>query len=1255
MAHRKIFMVVMLQALCLAGAVNAFGQIKSGVLTGAVVDATGAAVPGAAVLVTNEETNVTTASTADGDGEFTVPYLAAGRYSVTVKKAGFTAVKKTGVMLGTAQSVRVDIALQVGQVESTVEVIADAAQLQTESATVQNTVNETTIKAVPNITHNPLYYAALQPGVVGRAGFNDTTSLNSFGVGVGGRQQFSAISVNGAQAFSADVQVDGLSVQGSAWNEAAIIPNTEGLQEVKTITNSYSAEYGRGSGIIQLATKSGTNQLHGSAVYRARNEAFNANTFDNNARGLSRAPFKVHSYTGSLGGPVWIPKLINGKDKLFFFVSYEGLKHGRALDFFRTVPTDAERVGDFSKTVVNVNGAPTPLQIFNPYTAKSIGNNRFQRTLIPNADLRNVPGLLDPNILKLFSFYPKPNRAPDDVFGVNNYYARRQQTISRDSVNARVDYKVGMHSIYGSFGLNRGAIDTPGAWGDDNPFYNQAQFIGRQSSDDNPYGQIGWTIVFNPRLVADVRYGVTRVFTINKAYPGTEKFNYDQFGIPKDIQGIIAVPNAAPEFNGGGNLSPLSRTGSLYKEEGQTNHNLSWSVTALRGRWTFKAGNEFRVYLSNYDDPENAVNIISRQDFTREYVDTFGVGVAVTPVTAANSGWQPASVLLGAGRIQVNGARNPKPAFAQKYLAFFSQNDWKATDRLNLYFGVRYDIQPGLTDRFNRVRSIDLNKRNAFGMLGEWVFPGYNGAARNLYETEYGNVGPRFGLAYRLTNNTVVRAGYGLTYLPSNTGFFGTGGFYGMEAFASSTNNDAAIAYGTNPQGVPVGRFNQVNVIIPPIGAKVDAPEYYGVSNFAYFTHDGYKNADLQQWNLTVEHRLGTKWLASVGYVGSKGTHLPVSRVPVNSNQYVDAAILADCRRDYIARNGTGNRCNDPVRNPFQPVTGTPLNFGGSLRNATIPYLQTVQPYPAISNSGIVGTFGWSHYHSLQASVTRSYANGLQFNANYVWSKTLGLDASEAQANGFADGGFGYNGGNLDLRNLRENYGLASTDVPHRLVASFVYDLPFGTGKRFNANKAVNLLAGGWRIGGVYAAQSGTPVLVAGASSGSINGKGNRVPGVALEVPQDLQRWYDGKTTVTLPSGRRITPCTRCFLKYNPDAFRGAVIQLANGTFISDQYWYGTAALAFGDIRQPGLNNFNFSADRNFKLTERLRVEFSMQATNLLNHTQFRPTINGGVGATNVSTANGGIPGLGTNDSFGTYSTATFDPRQIEFQLRLRF
>jgi hypothetical protein len=395
---------------------------------------------------------------------------------------------------------------------------------------------------------------------------------------------------------------------------------------------------------------------------------------------------------------------------------------------------------------------------------------------------------------------------------------------------------------------------------------------------------------------------------------------------------------------------------------------------------------------------------------------------------------------------------------------------------------------------------------------------------------------------------------------------------------------------------------------------------------------------------------------------------LPVSRVSLNSNQFIDPAELTRCRNDYIARNGTGSLCNDVVQNPFQPATGTLINFGAApLRNRTMTRIQTLQPYPALSGSGLVMTNGWSTYNSLQTSVTRSFASGLQFNANYVWSKTLALESSEAQSNGFADGGFGYNGGLLDLRNLKENYGYASTDVPHRFVASFVYALPFGKGKRFNAGKIGNALAGGWQFGGTYVAQAGIPLVLSGLNNGALNGRMFRVPGVDLEVPKALQRWYDGNTTVTLPSGRNIRPCNRCFLKYNPDAFRGAFLPqrdaqgnhlkdaAGNLLYFADSFWNGTSAFSYGDLRQWGLNNFNLSLDRVFSVTEKVKFELSAQASNFLNRTQFRPSFNGGLGGTQVNAANGGIVGLGTNDNYGTHSMATFDPRQIEFHLRLRF
>lgn len=1261
MSPRRLHILSFALILGLLAAFGLQAQIRSATLTGTVTDKSAAAVPDAEVFLSNEETGETLQVKTGETGIYLIPYLAAGRYTLNIRKQGFASAKQSGILLGTGQTLRADLSLDIGAVETAVSVEASALSLQTESATVQNSIGSEVIKTIPNLNHNPLFYASLQPGVVGRASFNDSTNVNSFGLGVEGRRFFSAISVNGAQSFSADIQVDGLSVQGSAWNETAIIPNQEGLQEVRTVTNSYSAEYGRGSGLVQMATKTGTNEYHGSAFYRGRNEALNANRFENNARELARTPFKVHSFGASAGGPVL-------KNRLFFFASYEGLRHKRALDYVRTVPTEAERVGDFSRTIVNAGGAARNLELYDPSTVTLTAPNTYRRNPIPGNDMRRVSGLIDPNILKFYSFYPAPNRAPDDVFGANNFKVSRQQEYDRTSVNARVDARFGSHSLYASFGVNRGGITTPGAWGPDNPFYSQFQFIGQDNSDDNPFAQIGSTLVLTPSLVADIRFGLTRINTVNMAYPGASAFDYSAFGIPQSIQAINAVPNGSPEVGPGATWTALSRTSSLYKQEAQTNPNFNASATWIRGRWTHKFGADARVFLSNYSDPAYAMQILTLAGLTAQYTDALGTVLAPAGVSlnAANQGWQPASMLSGYGRIQVQGDRNPKPAFAQKYLAFYSQNDWKATDRLTVGLGLRWDFQPGPTERYNRFRSVDFSRTRYFDTPGYWNFPGVNGSPRNLYENTYDNFGPRASIAYRTWKDTVIRAGYGLTYLPSNTGYFATGGFYGMDAFAPTTLNDNSVIYGSTPNGVPVGKFNQVNAIVPALGANPDAPQFYGVSNFAYFPSSGFTNSSLQQWNLTVERKFGKDWLASLGYVASKGSHLPTARLPINSTQLVNPSTLANCRQDHIARAGSGNYCTDLIDNPYQTPGQPPILFGGSLRNARIQRILTLQPYPAVGGSGFSTTEGWSTYHSMQANVTRSYANGLQFNANYVWSKSMAFNMSEAQSNGFGDG-YGY-AGTLDMTNYRNNYTLTPNDTPHRFVASVLYELPVGKGRRFEAaNPIVSALVSDWRVSSAFLAQSGNPFEVTGANAGALNGRPNRVSGQPVEVPKELQRWYDSPNTadrtVTLPSGRRMIVCRYCFLKYNPDAFRAATVQVPDGRFISDAFWYGDSAPTFGDIRQPGLHNINLTVDRAFRLTERVRFEFSAQASNLFNHMQLRPIYTSGLGSVQLrnDAANGLFPGSGTNDNFGTITlaptsgNATFDPRQIEFHLRIRF
>ena len=267
-------------------------QIRSGAITGAITDPSSAPVPGAKITAIQEETKAAYRTTTGSAGEYTVPYLQSGTYTITVEATGFPLFNVTDIHLDTAQTVRADVQLRLATVATQLEVSATAAELQTESATAQGAVDQRVIEAVPNIKHNPFYYAMLLAGMVPRSETEQTQTINSFGIGIDGRRTFSAISANGGQAFTNDIQLDGVSVQGSAWNEAAVVPNTEGIQEVRVQTNNFSAEYGRAQGVIQVTTKSGTNEFHGSAFYRLRNEALNANTFANNLQGITRPPFK---------------------------------------------------------------------------------------------------------------------------------------------------------------------------------------------------------------------------------------------------------------------------------------------------------------------------------------------------------------------------------------------------------------------------------------------------------------------------------------------------------------------------------------------------------------------------------------------------------------------------------------------------------------------------------------------------------------------------------------------------------------------------------------------------------------------------------------------------------------------------------------------------------------------------------------------------------------------------------------------------
>ena len=1261
-------------------------QIKSGVITGTVVDPSGAVIPGATVTVINQETNISLTAITDETGNFTVPYLAPGTYTVNIEKPGlgFSKYSQTNISVSTAQTIKIEVKLQTGVTTETVTVTASAAALQTSNATVQSSINERAVDALPNITHNPFSYAALQAGVVPRGAFGNTQNTTSFGIGIDGRRQASAVGINGGAAFSNDVILDGVSIQGSAWNETAVLPNQDALQEVKTITNNYSAEYGRAQGVVLFTTKSGSNDYHGSGFYRIRNEAFNANSFSNNAKGIARGPFKSNTFGGTFGGHII-------REKAFFFVSYEGLRFNRAYDYLLTVPTAAERQGDFSNTYANVNGTAVPIKLYDPYSATRTGTGsvynraQFPTFTDPQGVVRTSPlpaSRLDKFGLAILNSYPLPNRAPDNIFNQNNFFLRGNQEFSKNNINSRVDYHRGNHSFYGTYGFQKGNILTPRSWGEDNPYYSRKEFVGNHQPDDNYYFAVGDTVVIRPTLILDVRLGVNRIKSDNEA-DIVENYDYNQFGIPKEIQSLNVIPGATPQFAPDGTVSALNDGSSLHKRERQTNTDFNGSMTWTRGRWTHKFGGTYRVLLSNYIDVDDAVQIQTTPNLTRFNVNADGTTTGLTTSDTSYNGLSMASILLGAGNLRVSPGFPLRLALAQKYYALYNQNDWRVNDRLTLNLGLRWDVQPGPTERFNRLSSIDLNSKELlFGTPGEIIFPGNTVSRRNLWQTDWKNFGPRIGAAYQLKESLVIRGGYGLTYVPSNTGFNDGPGFYGAAAFTPSVIGNA---YGSNPSGVAVGPFysSTVNPIVPAPGPDTQNPAVYGgARRFPY----NYKNGYVQQWNLFLEQKLGNNWIVSAGYIGSHGSRLQVAFVPINSPQLVDQNLLDSWRNTYIATNGSTNLSTQAICNPYQTLqtcnpssptaaSGPLIPYGnGDIRNRTIQRIATYYPYP-LESDNIHLSSGTSDYNALQLQVSRQFSSGLQMTAHYTWSKQMGTNRYNAQTNqGYSDGGesnyFSFVRPDLQYLNRK----LTTNDIPHRVVVNWVYDLPIGKGRLLNAdNKVVDALIGGWRVAGSFTAQSGFVIPLQNGGSSAINNLPDRVPGVPIEVPKELQRWYDGKTPVTLPSGRVITPCNGCFLKYNIDAFAGRVVTGPNGKAVTDIFWYGTSAATFNDMRSNSLWNSNLSLEKSFKVRERYSVNVAAQATNIFNHTQFKSGFNRQFGGTVVQStldaaANkplnmklGQLQDNGTN-TFGALPLINgsgvsnqYDPRQIEFVMRIRF
>jgi hypothetical protein len=1004
-----------------------YGQVISASINGAVLDPAGAAVPNAKVRAVNTSTNLEIAAATDSDGRYTFPSLPpGGPYSVIVTAAGFNTEERSGVTLEVNQAARIDFTLRIGATTETVQVTAEAPLIDATTAAMGQVVTGESIVNLPLNQRNTYSLIFLAPGVQGDVSFT-YNNMN--------------FSINGGRPGTTDILVDGIPSSPGLANPnqgIAVFPSVEAVQEFKVQTNAYSAEFGRsGSGIINLIYRSGTNQFHGSLFEFLRNSDLDANSYYSNLNGVVLPNFKRNQFGASLGGPVELPRLYRGRNKTFFFAAYEGLRQGSATTLTTTVPSVAQRSGDFSHTL---NAAGQLVTIYDPLTTAPQGSGYVRQAFPGNV----IPAdRIDKVGKNAAAYFPLPNR-PGSIAGVNNYFAAGTSVLNTNLVDAKVDENLSDRSRF-FVRYSRLALNQP------SPVLLPPEVAVAQRSPDNQAQTnnsvaIDFTRTISATNLVEVRYGFAR---IKLDYRSTSLgFDPTKLGFPASIAANadhLIFPGIAPA-----NYYGLGAPGQGdTRDPSFESHLLAIENTRILSAHTLRFGVEAR--LLRVDDTESGS---STGNFSFTNAITQGPNPNAASTTAGNS---IASLLLGVGSGSI-GINLKDVATQSRYYAAFVQDDWKVLRKLTLNLGLRYDLDIPRTERFNRLQTFDplvpspLAARTGIaGLRGGVVFTGVDGSSRRQFEPQWHNFNPRFGFAYQATARTVVRGGFGIFYAPTLRGAGATVGSTGFGAttnYAGSPDGLTPAFYLSNPfpngLNLPAGSSQGV---LTGIGSSFESP--MTGDNIVPYT---------ESWNLDVQRQLPGSVLLDVAYVGSHGVHLNMGgEATININQLTP---------DVIA---LGSKLQQSVANPFYKIITT-----GPEASATVPLAYLLTPFPQFTEvDNMFPTGGYSLYHALQVKVEKRLSHGLSTLVSFTGQKSID-DFSILSNVGNSTGGI------QNIYNGHAERAVSSNDRSRRLVISGTYRLPIGRGQALGRhwNRAIDALIGGWQMNGIYTYQTGFPLSV---------------------------------------------------------------------------------------------------------------------------------------------------------------------------------
>jgi hypothetical protein len=1017
-------------AVLLFSGITVFAQEFRATMTGHVTDPSTAAVPDVKIQVKNLDTNTIYKTVSGPDGFYTVPFLTPGPYEITAEASGFKRYVQTGIKVETVEQVSVNVALQIGATSQSVEVHADAALIETATASAGQVITTEEAENLPINGRNPMGLARTAYGVIPKEKHSITEVRPFDNSGAGD------FSLGGANSNSNEYLLNGVPNMVDGSRTVAYSPLMDAVNEVRIDVFQTDAAYGDTlGGTVNITTKSGTNNLHGSLNYFNETSALAANPWFSNAAGLTQPVTRQNDYGLTIGGPIVIPKIIHGRNRVFFFFALEGFKDSTPATTTTAVPTMAERGGDFSALLA----LGSSYQLYDPGTGALSGTKitraPFAGNLIPSTRI-------NPIALKYLQYFPQPNQ-PGKSDGENNYIVNDPTVDNYKSYMGRTDVNISNNNRaffeYHTSYYTNGQADI---------FNNLAS--GQYSNLNLLGGSLDDVHTFTPTLLLDTRLGYSRSYTSSSIK--SDGFDPTTLGFPSYMLSNSTLP-AMPRITFSDAFAGLSTTpGSLSTFD---TLQLFSTLSKVKNRHSIRVGADLR---------RERYSILSSGYAAGTF--TFGNTWMLASSTASGQpfGASMASFLLGlptSGEFDIN---DPTTS-SNYYFGFFVQDDWHMTKNITVNLGLRMEHETAVVESNNReiigFNPTAMNQVSAaaqaayagspisqlpassFSPTGGLVFatPG----DRNGYTTPNIFLAPRVGISWApdlLHNKTVFRGGFGIFNNPYGAYTTGPNTGYTQATTFVPTNNSYLTPYGTLTDPFPGASIQQ------PTGSSLGINTYLGNSISFYDPH--FKDPYSIRWSFDIQHEFRGNWMVDIGYVGNHQVQL------TNTMDLSQAALVPFLSHSLLKDTAVTNALGAVVKNPFAGLLP-----GSSMNGSTITTANLLYNYPEftdVSEKDVPGGIGW--YDALIVHVTKRFSHGLQLNVNYEHSRLL------------------EDSGPLTTGDTHLWYGVPSADFPNHFVLSGSYQLPFGKGQKFagGVNNWVDAVIGGWALNSIYVWESGAPL-----------------------------------------------------------------------------------------------------------------------------------------------------------------------------------